>query len=208
MSDEINAIDSGLINTHDDLVKKTQRFGYIGWFFALLFGLALVVQSLVISLKPVQAVGVVDGVVIGQVVFDEPLLRDMDTITADLKIWLARCISVNKLTIYEDLSVCLNHMTKELGESTLAEYEDKQYAPYVESHGCENTSTSFDPVFSKVVKHENNPTVVIAKLGGDIVCNDGKKRPSQDFQIAIVANLKNKTKTNPLGIEIEKYEDL
>ena len=85
-SEDMNLV-SKAPSASDDLVAKAARFGSMGWiaFFITLFFLLL--QNLVFALSDKQVMATQNGVVIGQVIFDEAKIRSNDEILADLKNW-------------------------------------------------------------------------------------------------------------------------
>jgi len=208
MSDDLNTVTSKPETPHNDLVASAARFGAFGWlaFFIVLF--VLIIQNVFYALIPKQIMASENGVVVGHVQFDEPRLRDMDVITADIKIWLSRCISINKTTIYEDLAVCLRHMDDNLAEIKLALYEKTGYAPYVQAKGCTRTEVEFDD--KKNTFHRDKTLYwVEAEMLGKIICNIvGKKPTFQEFNVKVLAQLTNKTTSNTLGLKVAELKDI
>lgn len=206
MSD-LNAAEKQLDNVRDDLVTRAGRFGMFGWiaFFITLF--FLVVQNLVYAFKPPVVMGAENGQVVGRVVFDEPLLRSMDEIKGDLKKWVARCVSVNRHTIYEDLSICLTHMQEDMADKKLAEYEKINYAPYVETVGCEKSNTNFYENES-TFQRDKTRRWVDASISGEVICNDTDDKNSQEFKVNLTALITYKTLVRTLGIEVTEFTDV
>lgn len=199
---------AGPESVHVDLVKKAARFGAFGWLAFIVTLVVLVLQNLILVLTPKQILAVENGVVIGQVQFDEPRIRALSEIEADIKKWVARCTTVNKVTVYEDLAVCLNHMSYDLAEIKLTLYEKMDYGPYIENVGCATTGISFNPEKNEFLR-DTTGYFVQAKVFGEVVCNiPGGKPNSQAFGLDIVAKLVPKNENNPLGIQVNEYEDI
>jgi hypothetical protein len=206
MSEDMN-LNNKQPSHSDDLVAKAARFGAMGWIAFFITLLFLLVQNIVYTLSDKQVMATQDGQVIGQVIFDEAKLRSNDEIMADLKNWVKRCTSVNKTSIYEDLSVCLNHMSSELAEERLADYEKHNYAVKIEQYGCENTLTIFDSNKTHLERDSMN-LLVVSTLSGEKQCiTAGKKPTSQPFSLDIIATLKPRTDKLPLAFHVTSYGD-
>ena len=208
MAHDLNAVDKAPHIPNDDLVTKLGRYSR-AWMFAFFITLfILLAQNLIYMLLPKDILAAENGLVIGQVQFDESSNRDADIITADLKTWVSRCTSVNKLTIYEDLSVCLRHMNEELAEAKLAAYREMNNAPYVENYGCERTETQF---FDDQTQFDRDleTGLVDASLSGQVLCVvPGEKPKEQQFSVRTIAMLVDKTSNNPLGFTVQTFEDI
>lgn len=204
VSKNINVSNESEGAVYDDLVKKAQRFGLFGYFLAFLFALALVVQNLVYSLLPKEVWASEDGKVIGQVVFDEPMLRSSDVVLGDFKDWAGYCTTVKKGRVFEDLAVCVNHMNTDLANRQIEEYEKTQYGAWVETYGCEKTQVTFDD--RTVIERSENRIDVVAKIYGQQLCTDTEK--AQDFAIYVKAELTHKTLASPLGFEVIEWSDI
>jgi len=195
-------------DVQSDLVNKASKMAIFGWiaFFITLF--ALIIQNLIIMLKPAQVLATEDGTVVGQVIFDEARIRPEDMILADLKTWVQNCTSVNKNTIYEDLSVCLNHMVPELAESRMTEFEETNYVVNVANIGCERTSIAFDDEQIWIKKDELGYGVE-AQIVGEVICPQSSgTTPSQEFNIRLAGKLTPRNTTYPLGFNVTVYEDV
>ncbi len=208
MTADINAVDRAPQIPNDDLTLRLARFNKV-WMFA--FGItliALIAQNLTYNLMPKQILAAENGVVVGQIQFDEARYRDEDIITADFKIWVSRCTSVNKLTIYEDLAVCLRHMDEGLAEVKLQSYQDINYGPYVENYGCENTETKFFDDQTAFDRNTETNTVDIS-LSGEVLCMLPGEQPNpQEFSVRTIAKLVNKNSLNTLGFKVSNFEDI
>ena len=168
MSDDINLASKQLAPT-DDLVTKAARFGAFGWIAFFITLAALVVQNLFLLVRPNPVLASVNGEVVGQVVFDEARVRSNDQILGDLKMWVKGCTTANKNTVYEDLTVCLNHMDKALADTKVEEYQKNNYAPSVKEYGCDNTNTVFD---DKKIQLQRDALglAVKASIEGEVQC--------------------------------------
>ena len=206
-SDDLNSSELG--REREDLVLKAARFGAFGWLVALILLLALITQTIVISLSPKETLATKVWVVIGQVVWDEARIRANEDIVADLKVWVQHCTSVNKHTVFEDLAVCLNHMTNELSEKRLKEYEDSNYAINISNIGCDKTILEFNNEITSAKRTKELDYVVEGRVAGEIICpSPGGGQESQAFDINIVAQLVERNTTYPLGIAVIKYRDV
>ncbi len=192
---------------HEDLVYKAARFGGFGWLAFFITLILLLGQNIYYSLKPAEVMAAENGKVIGTVVFGETSLRPHDTIIGDVKSWIASCTSLNKHKIYEDLAVCLNHMTPSLAEKKLEGYEKADYAPYIASFGCDRTEVNFDDERTKLYREKAN---IYAEVYGEIVCHlQTEKAPShQAFASTIEGLLNQKTGNLPLGFSIARYVEI
>jgi hypothetical protein len=206
MSDDINLASKQLAPT-DDLVTKAARFGAFGWIAFFITLAALVVQNLFLLVRPNPVLASVNGEVVGQVVFDEARVRSNDQILGDLKMWVKGCTTANKNTVYEDLTVCLNHMDKALADTKVEEYQKNNYAPSVKEYGCDNTNTVFD---DKKIQLQRDALglAVKASIEGEVQCVIPGKQPLiQTFAIEVEADLVGRTTTSPLAIKVRNYWD-
>ena len=196
-------------NEHDDFVKKTIRGSRMAWVFCFILLFTNCLMALFIALRPPQYIGVEDGVPIGQVIMDSHVLRPIEMIQADFKDWVERCTSLSATHIYEDLAVCLNHMTDDLAEAKLQVYEDTNYAETVRAYGCIRSETLFDPSKISVVKDESGK-FARAEIYGEKRCYfEENTRPNeQEIAVRLVAQIELKTKGLPLGFKVIEYEDI
>ena len=195
----------GLIKT--DLITRQGRVAALGWVAFFIVLLVLVVQTLFIALRPKEVLASVDGKVVGQVVFDEARIRDNDAILADVKKWVERCSSLNKITIYEDLAVCLNHMDADLANERVTSYQKNNYASTIAKIGCTRTDIEFDT--STTLERDNLGYQIVAVVEGRNICIiPGQKPKSQAFKQQIFAKLVNRDTNRPLGLIVSKFADI
>ena len=206
MSEDLNQSEPA--DPQRDLVTKAARFGAFGWLAFAVVLLILVVQNLVLALTPKQVMATTDGKVVGEVVFDEARLRSEDDIMIDLKNWVQHCTSVNKNTIYEDLSICVNHMESDLAEHRIAQYQKNNYAVSIANSGCNRTKIDFNDKKSRVSR-EKLGYAVDGRIAGRVICpqNDGDA-VSQAFNVEVAAKLVPRDTNHPLGINVLEYEDV
>ncbi|MCG8313818.1 MAG: hypothetical protein MI976_11425 [Pseudomonadales bacterium] len=208
MSDDLKLKHKTELSTTDDLVIKAARFGAFGWLVALVLLFVLITQNLVIALAGKQVLATHNGKVVGQVVFDEARLRPDDEVLADLKKWVSKCTSVNKVSIYEDLAICLNHMAPELAEKRLADYESNLYATRIEKYGCKDTEIAFKDSDTSL-EREPLDYVAEATLSGEVICKYPNQEPlGQEFKIHVIASLTERTTYNPLAIRVTNSWDI
>ena len=203
---EINSASSRVSHVHDDLISRSARFGGFGWLAFFITLILLLLQNAFYSLKPKEVMAERDGVIVGQVMFDEVLNRDKNIVLADIKTWSSRCVSINKLSVYEDLAVCLTHMEKELADEKISFYEESNYAPYIEAFGCEKTETRFDSQRTEVFSKKGK---IYANIYGEVICNVTGERPkSQEFAHTIEGDLYPKTESLTLGFRVSEYGEI
>jgi hypothetical protein len=204
--ENLNSTANSKPHAFEDLVTKAARFGAMGWVAFLITLLTLIAQNMFYALKPEKVMAAENGTVIGQVTFNETRYRTNDDVIADLKHWTAKCVSMNKISIYEDLSGCVMHMDKPLADAKVTAYEKMNYAPTIEAYGCEKTSTEFDMKKTVLTKKED---AITAEIYGDVICNTpGEKPKSQAFAAKVEGVLLPKTTNRPLGIKITSYGDI
>lgn len=204
--EEINSTTKPQPHAFEDLVSKAARFGAMGWIAFIFTLIVLLLQNMFYALKPEKVMATENGTVIGQVAFNETRYRLNDDVLADLKIWSAKCVSMNKISIYEDLATCLMHMDKTLADEKVKAYEKLNYAPSIENFGCENTSVDFDMEKTVLNKEQD---IISAEIYGDVICTvPGEKAKSQSFAVKIDGVLVPKTTNVPLGVKITSYGDI
>lgn len=208
MSEDIKLKHKPELSASDDLVIKAARFGAFGWVVAAILLLVLIVQNLIIGLSEKPVLATHDGKVVGQVVFDEARLRSDDQVLADLKKWVAKCTTVNKLSVYEDLAICLNHMDPKLAEQRLADYEQNLYATRIEKYGCKDTEIVFSDEETQLTRKPLD-YLAEATLAGEVQCKTPNQEPvGQEFKINVVASLTERTTYNPLAIRVNNTWDV
>lgn len=205
--DDMNLQERTLSNS-DDLVIKAARFGSLGWLAFFLLLIVFVAQNVIWQLKAKEVWAAENGVIVGQVVFDETKSRSNDRVIGDLKEWVAACTTVNKIKVWEDLAICLGHMSADLADIKILEYEKTSYAANIEAYGCDRTTINFD---HKKIDFKREPLTewINARMVGTVVCEDGSnKPPSQDFDMQIKAQLVRRTTSNTLAIKVTEYRDI
>jgi len=206
-SDELNSAELG--KAREDLVTKAARFGAFGWIVALVLLLALITQSIIVSLTPQQTLATKGGIVVGQVVWDEARIRSNEDIVIDLKTWVQHCTSVNKHTVFEDLAICLNHMTSDLSKKRIKEYGDSNYATNISNIGCDKTILKFNNNVTTVKRDSALDYAIEGRVAGEIICPLPKGgQESQAFDIRLIAQLTERNTTYPLGMTVIKFEDI
>lgn len=206
MTENINNVTTEPQDVSEDLIIKSGRFAIFGWVAFFITLLILLGQNIFYALMPTKVMASENGRVIGYVTFDEPRSRSNDDILGDVKVWVARCVSVNKIKIYEDLSICLNHMEPELAEAKILVYDKTGYADAIEKLGCERTNTEYDTA-KNTLKRESSGRFE-ADIYGEVICNDGDKPKSQGFALNISGTLRPKDEQNNLGIKVSAYSDI
>ncbi len=200
----LNIAEESANTPYDDLAKKAQRFGLFGYFLAALFAIAFIVQGLIYSILPKEVFASENGKVIGQVAFDEPILRSTDVVLGDFKDWAGYCTSVKQGRIFEDLAVCVNHMNSDLADEQIAEYEATKYGEWVETFGCERTKIEFDD--RTIIEREENRVDVTVQIFGKQICVDTDR--FQEFALYVKAELTHKTVATPLGFQVVEWSDI
>lgn len=209
VTEDLNAVANVPGALKADLVDRAARFGAAGWIAFAFTATALIVQNVVMAIMPDPVMAAENGKVIGQVIFDEAKIRANDEILGDVKSWVARCTSVNKLSIYEDLAICLNHMDQDLSEARLKDYEKRNYAVAIEKFGCERPSVDFDNTKTTVKRKTDLPYEINATVAGNVLCAvPGDKAASQAFVVELSARLTDKTTALPLGFQVSTFKDV
>ena len=205
---DINAKEQ-TININDSFVAQAQRQGRMGWIAFAVVLILLVMQTLFYALKAKDVWAAdSDGNVVGQVVFDESRYRSNDDVISDFKSWVVNCVSVNKLTIINDESVCLTHMNNDLSEKRYTEMLANSWIEKVLINGCNKTDYKFNDAKTVLVDRNRKGYQAEMNLSGTVICSDSGTPITQDFYINAHARLKPRTEKNPLAIEVYEMEDL
>lgn len=209
MSDNLNAAANVPGALKADLVAKAALFGAVGWIAFAVTAFALIGQNIVMAVMPKQVMASENGKVVGQVIFDEAKIRADDEIIGDVKTWVARCTSVNKISIYEDLAICLNHMESNLADLRLKQYEKNNYAVTIEKLGCDRPTVEFDNEQTQVSRKDSMSYELAANVTGRVICAiPGDKPAVQSFAVDMMARLTNKSTARPLGFEVTSFKDI
>jgi hypothetical protein len=205
---DINAQDKK-ININDSFVAQAQRQGRLGWVAFTIVLVVLMLQNLFYALKPKDVWAANEnGDVVGQVVFDESRYRSNDDVISDFKSWVVNCVSVNKLTIINDESICLTHMNSELSEKRYTEMLSNAWIEKVIINGCNKTDYKFNDEKTILVERNRAGYQAEMNLSGTVICSDSGTPISQDFYINAHARLKPRNSNKPLAIEVYEMEDL
>ena len=98
---------SEAVPLRQDLLKSLRRTAWVGWAVAAILFIVVLVLVGVLVLRPTPLMGVDEnGNVVGQVVFDEPRLRSSAQILSDMKGLARRCMTVSKISVWDDMEVC------------------------------------------------------------------------------------------------------
>lgn len=190
-----------------DFITLAARYSLLGWVAFLVTLILLVAQTLFMTLKEPMVLASVNGEVVGQVIFDEARLRADEDIIRDAKHWLARCMSLDKHTIYDDLSVCVKHMDVALAQQRLDDYQANHYPETIELYGCQETSINFDPE-QTTLHREAMATRATITLAGSMTCfNQGQPPNIKAFATVIHADLIGRTTATPLALRVTSFRD-
>lgn len=196
-------------NLNDNLVEQLARKSNFGWMVALFFIVLSIFLFVYFTLKPTPVLGVDNsGFVVGQVLFDEAHYRSEDDILADLKRLTVKCVSVSKVTIYEDTSVCLTHMDEDLADYRYTQLIEDNTIKRIEQLGCLDADYQFDYDFTTIKTLNRDDLTVDATVKGSVICKDDGKPTGQDFYLSISADLVDRTSEYPLALKIKQLEDL
>lgn len=192
-----------------NLIDRAARYGAFGWFAFFLMLVLFAAQNLIYALKPPYTLAVEDGKIIGQISYNETQIRSNDDVLSDVKMWVSRCISINKNTIFDDLGTCLTHMDSALSEKTLTLYKETNYANIVSTTGCIKSDTTMD-VKESLITYRNRETGIIeAKIKGYVSCMDKSDDPAtQPFYVKVSGKLVQRNANHPLAIEVSEYADI
>ncbi len=208
MSEDMNLADREGLTAKDDYLVKIGRLSAVGWVLFFITFFALIVQSLFLTIKDKELVATENGTVIGQVVFDESRVRSDDQVMADIKQLISHCTTVSRIRVWEDLSICLNHLDKPLADQRVLEYEQSSYAINIEKFGCKNTDINFDNA-NTTLSRKRLDYMAGAVVAGEIQCLDNPKQPTtQAFKIGMNVKLTARTDKSPLAIKVLEMWDV
>jgi hypothetical protein len=149
----------------------------------------------------------VNGKVVGQVIFDEARIRSNENIVIDVKSWVQHCSSINKHTVLEDLTICLQHMEAGLSEERLSFWEEQNYVSRIKNTGCSKTQIEFDDEQTIIVRDALQLAAQV-KVAGSVICIQSNGDPlGQDFIWTVDAQLIPRDTNFPLGISVIDYKD-
>lgn len=192
-----------------DLMKTYRNAALLGWIVAAVLFVVSIALAIFIALKPAPLAGIdKDGFVVGQVVFDEPRLRDSNAVLADMKNFVRRCLTSSKQTVWEDITICMNHLESDLADKRMEAFEESGELLRIESYGCDRVEFNFDAAKTGITKHERMDYMAEGLLEGTAACNDSGNADFRKFKIKLTALLVPKTENVQLGIKVYDYEDL
>lgn len=192
-----------------DLMDAYRRSSFIGWVVAAFFALTTTGLSVFIAVRPAPLKGVdQNGKVVGTVIFDEPRLRSSNEILSDMKNLVRRCLSTSKQTVWDDISVCMNHLSPDLQGAMMDEFEASGELVKIANAGCDRVSFSYSDKDTGLTKHDRGDYFVEGIMTGSIVCNDRPGDAGVQFKLKVSATLIDKTESKPFGLEVVQYEDI
>lgn len=197
------------IPLRQDLMKTYRQSALLGWGVSLILLAVVIGLSIFIAVKPTPLAGIDDdGFVVGQVIFDEPRLRSREEVLADMKNLIRRCLTTSKQTVWEDVSVCINHLQDDIAEQRMAAYEESGELLEIDAYGCDRVEFSFDTKDTGIISHKRHDYMAEGQLAGTVACNDSKNPDFLDFKVNLSVLLKPRTDNLPFGIEVYSYEDI
>lgn len=197
------------IPLRQDLMKTYKQAALGGWVVSFILLAVVIGLSVYIAVKPAPLAGIDEnGFVVGQVVFDEARLRSSEAVLADMKNLLRRCLTTSKQTVWEDVSICINHLEPKMAAARLAAYEESGEILRIDAYGCDRVEFSFDNKETGLTKHNRGDYIAEGQLSGTVACNDSKNPDYKDFKVKVTAFLKPRTAKLPLGLEVYSYEDI
>ncbi len=209
MIKDISLKDKPQTGPKDNLVSKLTIVNKLGWVLFFISLGFIMLQNIILTVQPLKVLAAdSNGRVVGQVIFDESRYRSSDEILADHKKWFVNCVSLNKVTVYEDMSVCLKHMSEKLSEARLEELISTNYVGRVEQQGCVKTDYKFNSEHSKIKRRDRLGADVEIEMKGELICNDTSPPSRQDFYVAVESKLLPRTESHPLAIEVYNLEDV
>ena len=191
-----------------DLLKSLRRTAWIGWSVAAILFIVVLVLVGVLVLRPTPLMGVDEnGNVVGQVVFDEPRLRSSAQILSDMKGLARRCMTVSKISVWDDMEVCLNHVSDDIRNVMLETYEATGYLTRIEEYGCERVDFAFNDTNTGLTVHNRSDYYVEGVFEANVTCMDMGENKPENMKLSLKAVLVPKTTLNPLGIKVIEYAD-
>jgi len=199
---------SEAVPLRQDLLKSLRRTAWIGWSVAAILFIVVLVLVGVLVLRPTPLMGVDEnGNVVGQVVFDEPRLRSPAQILSDMKGLARRCMTVSKISVWDDMEVCLNHVSEDIRNVMLETYEATGYLTRIEEFGCERVDFAFDDKKTGLTVHNRSDYYVEGVFEANVTCMDMGGSQPESMRLSLKAVLVPKTTLNPLGIKVIEYAD-
>lgn len=199
---------SEAVPLRQDLLSSLRRTALVGWIVAgILFVVVLILVG-VLVLRPTPLMGVDEnGNVLGQVVFDEPRLRSPAQILSDMKGLARRCMTVSKISVWDDMEVCLNHVSEDIRNVMLETYEATGYLTRIEEFGCERVDFAFDDKKTGLTVHNRSDYYVEGVFEANVTCMDMGGSQPESMRLSLKAVLVPKTTLNPLGVKVIEYAD-
>jgi hypothetical protein len=199
---------SEAVPLRQDLLKSLRRTAWIGWSVAAILFIVVLVLVGVLVLRPTPLMGVDEnGNVVGQVVFDEPRLRSSAQILSDMKGLARRCMTVSKISVWDDMEVCLNHVSDDIRNVMLETYEATGYLTRIEEYGCERVDFAFNDTNTGLTVHNRSDYYVEGVFEANVTCMDMGGNTPENMKLSLKAVLVPKTTLNPLGIKVIEYAD-
>lgn len=203
VTQSLNAKSTELQGHSGSLIVRLARLAWLGWILFFIMLVAFILQGFLNSLStPVMATE--NGRIIGEVVYNEPYIRDRMQIQRAVKVWTESYLVSNASTLDEDMSIALSHTCPDLQTQLIKEWEATDHYYQVKSQQLR----------TKVFWAQEEPIQLLkvrdfdyeAKIRGEVLNLD--TNTSARFDLRVVFRLVKRSLSNSLGIEVCGARDL
>ncbi|MDI9347368.1 MAG: hypothetical protein QM538_02575 [Methylacidiphilales bacterium] len=176
------------------------RWGWVSLCFGIINFVLFIIAVLWIALKPPVIVTIDnEGRISGTVEYLNASVRSDEEILLGLRQFLSAKMSLNRDTIFSDMSFALTMMSPELIEQELAILKKQESIERIQQSPA-RSYLSFES--STILERKNNH--VTAELTGNLFIGTNP----YPFRVRITGLIVPRTKINTFGFQIQQYEDL
>ena len=181
-----------------NLLVSLSRVAWLGWILFFVMVVAFLLQGFFYSLStPIMATE--NGQIIGEIIYNEPYIRDDDQIKRSIKVWTEAYLVSNAATLDEDMSVSLSHTCPRLQKELIEEWRESDRYFKIKSQQLRTKVFWSQDTGGISLTHVRGEQYK-AHVQGEVLNLDTNK--SAQFNLDLSFELIKRYLKTPLGIEV------
>ena len=198
VTQDLNGNAKKLQGPSGNLLVSLSRIAWLGWILFFVMVVAFLLQGFFYSLStPIMATE--NGQIIGEIIYNEPYIRDESQIKRSIKVWTEAYLVSNASTLDEDMSVSLSHTCPTLQKELIEEWRDSDRYYKIKSQQL-RTKVFWSQESGGVTLTHVRGDQYKALVKGEVLNLDTNK--SAQFSLDLTFDLIKRYLKTPLGIEV------